>query len=431
MDVLIYGLGTLGGGFSAASYFLNKGHQVTVTDLRGEKELGDPLRLLKERGAKAVCGKHDQQDFIKADLVVKNPAVPIDSPYLSLAKKVTTDITYLMQSPLTKEIKTVAVTGTKGKTTTVATAAHILNKANHETLQFGNMGISGFAILEELEQRYVNKQAMPEYLICELSSWQIRDLYYTLEEDQLLSFKIVLLTSLFADHLNTYADFNSYKEDKWLLLRGKKGRLIISEDDLGEFENLKNVRTIESFSGALEQTMRNRPAWAICKSLGLGNKQILSALNTFRGVPHRQEQLGIHNNIVFINDSSATIPEAVNFTLLSIPWPFHLICGGADKNLKVDAMIKPLKNALHVHLLDGTFTQNKLLPLLKKENIPYSGPFDSMDDAFASAYQKATECLDVHKTVAVVLSPGAASFGIFNHEFDRGEQFRELYNKLN
>ena len=140
--------------------------------------------------------------------------------------------------------------------------------------------------------------------------------------------------------------------------------------------------------------------------------------------------MGLYNNIVYINDSSATIPEAVTFSTLNIPWPFHLICGGSDKNLKAEGMLEPLKNALHVHLLEGSFTTDKLIPLLNREKIAYSGPFNSMQKAFENATKMAIESLEIHATVVVLLSPGSASFGLFKHEFDRGDQFRHLYENL-
>ena len=146
-----------------------------------------------------------------------------------------TDGRPIYSSPLVKTIKIIVVTGTKGKTTTVATVTHILNENNHEALQFGNMGISGFSILSELERREAENIAMPEYLICELSSWQIRDLYTNIKKE-IPPFKIVALTSLFADHLNAYSDFQAYKDDKWLLFSSKKTRIIVPDSLIEELE---------------------------------------------------------------------------------------------------------------------------------------------------------------------------------------------------
>lgn len=434
MRVLIFGLGILGGGFAAASYFLDRGHELRITDLRSEKELGEPLELLKKRGATAICQTHREDDFEWADLVIKNPAIPPDHPLLASAKEIATDISCLLTSPLIRSIPIVVVTGTKGKTTTVAAVTHALNSLDREAIQFGNMGISGFSVLSELEKRKEKKQKLPKYLICELSSWQIRD-FYGISGNPLPRFKTVVLTSLFPDHLNKYNDFKAYKEDKWLLFNTVAARMIVPEKVYEEVKTSvsikpRNIRSIESFVGVEKQTPRLQPAWAVCRNLGLGTKQITHAFNTFRGVPHRQEPLGIKNDILFINDSAATIPEAVNFTCTNSPWNFHLIGGGTDKNLQAEGMLAALHVAVSIHLLAGSFTTNKLIPLLEKEGIPYSGPFSSMQDAVNSAYEQATLDVTAKKTVAVILSPGAASFGMFKHEFDRGDQFRDSVNNL-
>jgi UDP-N-acetylmuramoylalanine--D-glutamate ligase len=434
MRVLIFGLGTLGGGFASASYFLDHDCEVRITDMRTREELGNPVELLLDRGAQCICGEHRQDDVLWADLVVKNPAVSPDNPYLRHAKKVTTDIAYLLSSPLTNPCKKIAVTGTKGKTTTVAAVTHVLQASGHEALQLGNMGISGFSILTELESRLHAGKAPPEYLVCELSSWQIRDLFSSITDTN-PEFRTVALTSLFPDHLNRYKDYASYKDDKWLLFGSRKTRMIVPKSVYKEVLEIsdiqpKYVRTTESFFGVESCDVKLQSAWAICRSLNLGVKQIAEGLVTFRGVPHRQEQLGVKNHVVFINDSSATIPEATTFSCGSCPWPYHLICGGTDKNLFPEGMLKAVQNASHVYLLDGSFTRDKLIGMLDAQHIPYQGPFSSMDEAFFAAYEQALADTQMLPNVAVILSPGAASFGLFRHEFDRGDQFRSLFETL-
>ncbi|MFA5571279.1 MAG: Mur ligase family protein [Sphaerochaetaceae bacterium] len=429
MRVLIFGLGLLGGGFSSAQYFVDRGDEVRITDLRSEEALGEPLSILKRQGVTATCGYHDVEDVLWADIVIKNPAVSGDNPFLEHAKRIETDISYLLSSHIVSSVKKIAVTGTKGKTYTVAALTHILNTLGHETLQFGNMGISGFSVLSELEKRVTHGYSLPEYVVCELSSWQIKDLY-TIMGSNIPSFQVVALTSLFPDHQDWYNDFQSYKDDKWLLLGTSNSRIIMSETLVDDFVSTtrhtrRSIKTIESYSEIESKDPRIRVAWAISRSLGLGPKQMSKAIASFHGVPHRQEQVAIRNNIVFINDSSATIPESVAFSTLFSPWPIHLICGGTDKNLNSEAMLEALKRALTIHLLDGTFTRDKLIPLLEKHNITYQGPFLTMKDAFQSAFSDAQASLKIHNTVTLMLSPGAASFGLFLHEFDRGNQFKE------
>ena len=433
MNVLIFGLGTLGGGFAAAKYFLDQGDAVRITDLRSESVLGTPLGILKSLGAETILQEHRQEDFLWADVVIKNPAVPANNPLLSLAKRIETDITFLFSSPLVQNIHIIAITGTKGKTTTAAAVAHVLNTGGHESLQCGNMGISGFSILLELQSRLHKRQSNPEYLVCELSSWQIRDMY-TVMGKSLPQFRMVVLTSLFPDHLNSYGDINAYKQDKWLLLSSKSKLIVLSAQVYDEVKanvdiNNHKLIAIENIPGVKKIEARFQPAWAICRKLSLPSKLITEALASFRGVPHRQEQIAMTGNFVFINDSAATIPEAVVFSTASLPWHYVLICGGTDKNLDAVGMLKALQRALSIHVLDGSFSQNKLIPLLKEQQIPYFGPFGTMKEAFDSAVSSAKQHAAIrteNPIISILLSPGAASFVLFKHEFDRGDQFRAL-----
>lgn len=432
MKVLIFGLGVLGGGFASASFFLDQGDEVRITDLRSETVLGGPLAILKSKGALAICQEHREEDFLWADIVIKNPAVSHKNPYLAFAKRVETDMSYLFASPFLKDIQVIAITGTKGKTTTAAAIAHVLNTDNKESLQCGNMGISGFSVLAELQKRTNEGKPLPSYLVCELSSWQIRDIYASMRES-LPNFRLIILTSLFPDHLNTYSDFEEYKKDKWLLFTSRCKQVLISKDNLVEVKATTKILpnrlfAIEDVPGANKVEPRLRPAWAACRKLGMSAKAILEAFEAFRGVPHRQEQVGVIDNIMFINDSSATIPEAVSFSCGSCPWPYTLICGGTDKNLSAEAMKSALAGASAIFILDGSFTKNKLLPLLEKERFAYHGPFHSMRDAVQQAFRLTRDFQqkqESSQTFAIILSPGAASFGMFKHEFDRGDQFKE------
>ena len=437
MRVLIFGLGLLGGGYAAASYFLDQGAEVRITDLRSEAVLGEPLAILKARGANVICQEHREEDFFWADIVIKNPAVSEKNPLLGLAHRVENDISYLFSSPLIEKINIIAITGTKGKTTTAAAIAHVLNTLGKEALQCGNMGISGFSILLELEKREKEGIPLPEYLVCELSSWQIRDTFSAMRE-RLPEFQVIVLTSLFPDHLNSYADYEAYKKDKWLLFTGKSKYILVSKKNILDVlestkTSEKKISSIENIPGCSSVEPRFQPTWAVCKKLGFAGKLIKSSLSTFRGVPHRQEQVAFHDNIVFINDSSATIPDAVAFSCSSCPYPYVLICGGTDKNLSPLPMLGALNEAKAVILLDGNFTRNKLMPILIGNDISFHGPFSSMQESVATAYDIVKEDNKLKNSMpitAIMLSPGAASFGMFKHEFDRGDQFRESVNSI-
>ena len=85
--VTIMGLGLHGGGVESALFFLKNGAKVTVTDLKHEKELSSSLEKLKNFPLRLVLGRHKKEDFISADLIIKNPGVPKTSPFIDIARK--------------------------------------------------------------------------------------------------------------------------------------------------------------------------------------------------------------------------------------------------------------------------------------------------------------------------------------------------------
>ncbi|MGH0052540.1 MAG: Mur ligase family protein, partial [Sphaerochaetaceae bacterium] len=390
------------------------------------------------RGALCISGPHRSEDFLWADIVVKNPAIPPNHPMLKHARMVVNDFAWLFSSPWCEQIKIIGITGTKGKTTTSAAVAHALQEFGYEAMQCGNMGISGFSILREWERRNEQGRALPEYLVCEFSSWQIRDTVQAMH-GQLPIMELCALTNFYPDHLNSYESIERYLEDKFQLFTQNIRMAVIPDVMLKRIRNQtqldkRHIRGIDHASAkVLEEQPHLRSAYTILLALGFKYKSILKALESFQGVPHRIEQVGTLGNILFVNDSAATIPEAVHFSYAKFrSMAVHLICGGTDKNLKAEGMLEELQHAASLSLLDGNFTRNKLIPLLKKHRIPYHGPFKAMGDALQLSYEMARQKeLELPNLMqAILLSPGSASFELFANEFDRGNQFKNLVGLL-
>ncbi|HKL59456.1 MAG TPA: Mur ligase family protein [Sphaerochaeta sp.] len=438
MKVLIFGLGMNGGGYSAATYFLDHNNEVRITDLKGTCDLGAEMEALSQRGATCIAGEHRKEDFLWADIVVKNPAIPPNHPLLASARMVVNDFAWLFSSPWCTETKIIAITGTKGKTTTSAAVAHVLDKLGFEAMQCGNMGISAFSVLREWEMRHDQQKKLPDFLVCEFSSWLVRDTVAAMH-GELPPLEICALTNFYPDHLNSYESIENYLEDKLELFSPSTKMAVVPDALIKRVRKLTkldkgHVRGIDrTCAKEVEEMPHLKSAYAILLALGFKWKSVLKALEGFAGVPHRIEQVGLLDTILFINDSAATIPEAVHFTFARFRnMASHLICGGTDKNLKADAMLDVLQDATSISLLDGSFTRDKLIPLLDKHKIAYNGPFNSMDDAvlnsYTSAKEKAKDLPDLPQVV--LLSPGCASFEMFANEFDRGNQFKNLVGLL-
>jgi UDP-N-acetylmuramoylalanine--D-glutamate ligase len=171
--VVIMGLGLHGGGVGAANYFIEKGYRVTVTDLKPREGLKESIKKLKPaKRLRLVLGRHEFKDFRTADLVVKNPAVPRDSPYLAAAResgvRVDSDIGIFFDLVKDRTSNIVGITGTKGKSTTSSLIHTIMKEKWKNPVLCGNITVSVFDVLQSIRKS--------TYLIIELSSFQLGDI---------------------------------------------------------------------------------------------------------------------------------------------------------------------------------------------------------------------------------------------------------------
>ena len=170
-------------------------------------------------------------------------------------------------------------------------------------------------------------------------------------------------------------------------------------------------------------SVKMKAAFAVLRKLGFSASQINNAFKSFRGIPGRAEMVLRTENAMYVNDSSSVIPAALSFTMENFEnLPVHLICGGSDSSLDAEHMLKALKTSSSVHLLDGSFTQEKLIKLLRKHRIRFNGPFKTMEEAVSSA----SSMLDPKSNILqiVLLSPGASAYEDYCNEYNSGESFR-------
>ncbi len=449
------GLGIAGGGLGAARFLHSQGALVTVTDLKGSDELQSSLEALPD-GIRLALDGHQMSDFTGADLVIKNPGVRPNSPFLSAAKEagveIQTDLSlFLARCPS----PVLAVTGSKGKSTTAAALAAILQQEEPMTQLGGNIGRSPLDFLTEISA-YTP-------VVLELSSWQLADL----RDSALLSPTVAVITNLLPDHQNRYQSMEEYMADKRVITESQPpgSWLILNRDDPWYHRfaegTAANIALFSSHTkptgdgawmqngvghvslnghenvafhtpGTLELRNEDIPgpistnllaAAAAAAVFGSKTESIYRGLDTFRGLPHRLELLGEVGGIRFINDSAATIPEATAAALASVSSPVVLLAGGADKELDFMPMASAASSLQRCVLLAGSATA-KLLATLSGSKVICDGPFDTMEEAFKTAL-----CVAAPGTT-ILLSPGCASFGMFLNEFDRGDHFRKLVREL-
>jgi UDP-N-acetylmuramoylalanine--D-glutamate ligase len=391
--VVIMGLGLHGGGVDVTKFFIKQGADVLVTDLRSKKELKESIKKLKN--VKFVLGEHREEDFVKADLIIRNPGVPRESFYLKIARKnnipIKTDIDIFFDL---YEGEIIGITGTKGKST-VATLTYLLLKKKYpQVFLAGNIGISPLTILPK-----------KGITVLELSSFELEYLKK--------SPHIALITNLFPDHLNRYKSFNDYVEAKKSIFKYQKEKdILILNKDI----KFKSKGKTYHFDG-----LNTSAATSIARIMKVSDKDIKKVLTNFKGVPHRQQFIAKKKGVEYYNDTAATNPTAVILALKTFKKRIVLIAGGEDKNLDYFDMAEEIMKRLDCLVLFPGTASVKLKGYLKDIKI-YE--VKSMKQAVKKASSLAK------KGDMVLLSPGAASFNMFKNEFDRGEQFIKAVKSL-
>ena len=475
------GLYQEGSGISATRFLLSRGAKVTVTDLKTEKELAPQIKRLGQSAKKIkfVLGRHRDEDFKKADLIIKNPGVPRTSKYLAIARgsniPIETDISLFFK--LTNRKQIIGITGTRGKSTTTTLIYEILLSAGKKAIIGGNIKKSPLTQLNKMSakggshvrgRQGASGGKNDNWAVLELSSWLLESL-----EDARLSPHLAVFTNIYPDHLNTYHDIDDYaaaKENifKWqnmqdyviLNFDNKYTRAMGSRvpakrfwfslkefpEENGSFVKNNNIYfrldgreekilPLSSIKVIGEHNIANVLA-AVCaaKALGLKNEKIIKAVENFKGIPDRLEFLCEVKGIKYYNDTTSTTPEATMAALRALSKKQEnkkttkniiLIAGGNDKGLDFKVLTKAIKNSCKsLVLLKGTGTE-RLKRELENGNWKLEiREASSMAEAvgLAKGFTKAGDI--------ILLSPACSSFGMFVNEFDRGDQFKKIVNEL-
>src|SRR6202795_1094695 len=137
--VLVVGLARTG--IATALFCAGRGAAVTATDSRGEAEIGEEIvAKLRAANVSLELGGHQEQIFLRQDLIIPSPGVPADAPLLQAARaKGVTIWSEIELAYRFRQGKLIGITGSNGKTTTTSLVEHIL-RASFPTILAGNIG---------------------------------------------------------------------------------------------------------------------------------------------------------------------------------------------------------------------------------------------------------------------------------------------------
>jgi len=168
-------------------------------------------------------------------------------------------------------------------------------------------------------------------------------------------------------------------------------------------------------------------AVTVAKIIGVGNKNIRLAVSKFKGVDYRLQYKGRVKGIDIFNDSTSTTPDATQAALRAMQCrQVVLIAGGEDKQLDYRGLAKTIKEiANFVILLSGTGSEKLIKELTKIDYPAYKLVTDI--NKLKNAWRLSLK--HVNKQAGCILfSPAAASFNMFDNEFDRAKQFDKLFD---
>ncbi len=456
--VLVVGLGITG--VATASFLRNRGARVTIADLAAEKDLGENARKMHKMGIRLELGPHRSETFKGSDLIVLSPGVPHDIGPILRAKK--NNITVMGEIELACRFiadPIIAVTGTNGKTTTTSLLGDMLKKSGLRVFVGGNIGRPLIG--------YPDQKEKADIIVAEVSSFQL---------DTIDTFrpKISILLNIADDHLDRYPDVAAYVRSKFRIFENQKAedmaildgsdpkmrstagniasRKVFFSDRRDSEEGAKitdeniilNIhldRAAYDNSGSNGSAARSKfiikrgdiripgkhnaenVAAASLAALAAGGtiQGVQSALNEFRGLPHRLEYIATINTVRYFNDSKATNIEAVTQALACFSDPVIMIMGGRNKGGSFHALAESVGRHVKEIVALGEARQDILSAL--GSVVAVIGA-TTMENAVIKATRRSAPG-DV-----VLLSPACSSFDMYTDYAHRGAVFSEAVKKL-
>ena len=451
--VTVMGLGLFGGGVGVAKFLVSQGADVMVTDLKSAEELSASIKLLNDLPVKFRLGKHSEEDFADADMLVVNPAVPDDSRFLQIA----CDNNVHIDSELNIFFRLVpapviGITGSNGKSTTTSLLGEMLKEAGIKTWVGGNIGISLLEHLDEIKP--------DDVVVLEISSFQL-EILSRIE----MSPHISIVTNIAPNHLDRHKTMGNYidakkaiihyqKEDDYTILNYDDPTLIewegeckshilwfsaTKELEYGTF--LKNSEIIINHNS--KRNVIPCPTQTNIK--GIHNRQnimaasyaaivmhadvepIKNAIAGFTGLEHRLEYVNTIKEVQYYNDSKATTPEAAIAGIKAFDSPTILIAGGYNKKVSLRQFAQEcVKDTKYVILIGET--SNNIQELIQGVKGEKAEPEVYVATSLGESVRKAYEIAEAGDVV--LLSPACASYGMFTNYEERGKKFKELVGHI-
>ena len=413
-----------------------KEKKIYIAD-KNVKFTGNEL-LKNEKNAIYISGEKYLENLENYDVIIKAPGISFANVDISKFKeKITSQLELLLEF---FDVYTIGITGTKGKSTTSTLIYEVLKNQGIDTMLLGNIGVPVFENIDEIKEKMT--------LVLEMSSHQL--------EYMEKSTNISVILNIYQEHLDHYKTLEDYAKAKCNIFRyqtqkdyflhsidskilneelekykiiGKEYKITL-EDERQE-ENKLILKGNEVYLGnkKLYNVLDKRNlvgkynlsnimfALAISEILNLNLRKTIETINNFNPLPHRIENVGEYDGIIYYNDSIATIPESTINSIEALEKVNTLIVGGMDRGVNFDEFIEYLNNSKIENLICMPETGYYIGKNVKGKNV-YE--VKNMEEAVQIA-KKITK-----KNMICLLSPAAASYGFFKNFQERGNIFKKL-----
>ena len=364
--VLVVGLGE--SGLAMAKWLHRRGAIVRVADSRTNPPNVEALQRVAP-GAELLVGPFAAEPLAWAELVALSPGVPKATPEIAAVDgKIVSEIELFAAGvrEYAPDSRVIAITGSNGKTTTTALAAHLLDGAGVPALACGNISPSALDALMDAQ----DAGALPQVWVLELSSFQLETTHH-------LNAAAAAMLNLSEDHLDRYeGSMASYAAAKSRIFRGK-GAMILNRDDDWSMANGRCGRRMVTFGldpapratdyglvdgaivrggeklvaladlqlAGLHNAANAMAALALCECVGIVPARVIPALKSFKGLPHRVETVAEIGGVRYVDDSKGTNVGATLAAIEGMGCKVAIVLGGDGKGQD----FSPLAPALARH----------------------------------------------------------------------------------
>ena len=466
-------------GIAIATLLHEQGAHITLTDSRDADSLSDEIAQLDDVPIQFYLGCHENACIADAELIVVSPGVPLDLPILVAAKK--RDIPILGELEVSASLcnaPIIAITGTKGKSTTTLLTAAIFKEHDKisNVVVAGNIGVPLASKVSNLTSADV--------AVVEASSFQL-ETTVTFKPD------VSVVLNLSRDHLDRHKTMAAYFEAKkkicqnqkktdWLVLNANDEKVrsiadcthakiayftdfpLAANSEIKTFCKTLGSETFVCLKSDSENNMgiytfkNNRENWicniadvplagahnirnllaavVVANIFGVKPKTMQSAIRGFKrthpALEHAYEKVRVINGVDYINDSKATNVISACAALESIESPTNskcharrvfLIIGGYDKGNDYTPLIELVRSKVKCLVLLGEHTKNIEMAFTGCADMYHAS---TMNEAIKYSHERSIQG-DV-----VLLSPANASFDMFKDYKERGEVFKKIVNAL-